>query len=92
MNGDLLSIHENNAPISTTDTISLTFMIISVFSPFQKPIVMRMRVDYKIDGKDVLEQGEINSFPRELESVKVFVPIFIYIYIYTHNEIRNSFR
>lgn len=73
MNGDLLSIHENNAPISTTDTISLTFMIISVFSPFQKPIAMRKRVDYKID-----------SFPRELESVKVFVPIFIYIY--THND------
>ncbi|CAH2047534.1 unnamed protein product [Thlaspi arvense] len=32
----------------------------------KKPIVMRMRVGYKIDGKDVLEEGQINNFPREL--------------------------
>uniref|UniRef100_A0A1J3K3X0 AP-1 complex subunit gamma n=1 Tax=Noccaea caerulescens TaxID=107243 RepID=A0A1J3K3X0_NOCCA len=32
----------------------------------KKPIVMRMRVGYKINGKDVLEEGQINNFPREL--------------------------
>ncbi|XP_023643387.1 AP-1 complex subunit gamma-2 isoform X2 [Capsella rubella] len=30
----------------------------------KKPIVMRMRVGYKINGKDVLEEGQINNFPR----------------------------
>jgi AP-1 complex subunit gamma-1 len=32
----------------------------------KKPIVMRMRVGYKINGKDVLEEGQINNFPRGL--------------------------
>ncbi|XP_024015644.1 AP-1 complex subunit gamma-2 isoform X2 [Eutrema salsugineum] len=32
----------------------------------KKPIVMRMRVGYKTNGKDVLEEGQINNFPREL--------------------------
>ncbi|CAD5315880.1 unnamed protein product [Arabidopsis thaliana] len=32
----------------------------------RKPIVMRMRVGYKINGKDVLEEGQINNFPRGL--------------------------
>ncbi|KAG2317126.1 hypothetical protein Bca4012_068017 [Brassica carinata] len=32
----------------------------------KKPMVMRMRVGYKIDGKDMLEEGQINNFPREL--------------------------
>ncbi|CAL9238109.1 unnamed protein product [Arabidopsis halleri] len=32
----------------------------------KKPIVMRMRVAYKINGKDVLEEGQINNFPRGL--------------------------
>ncbi|KAJ0254565.1 AP-1 complex subunit gamma-2 [Hirschfeldia incana] len=31
-----------------------------------KPMVMRMRVGYKIDGKDELEEGQIKNFPREL--------------------------
>ncbi|CAH8387873.1 unnamed protein product [Eruca vesicaria subsp. sativa] len=32
----------------------------------KKPMVMRMRVGYKTDDKEVLEEGQINNFPREL--------------------------
>ncbi|XP_057948893.1 AP-1 complex subunit gamma-2-like isoform X2 [Malania oleifera] len=32
----------------------------------KKPIVMRTRIAYKINNKDVLEEGQINNFPRGL--------------------------
>ncbi|VVA92318.1 unnamed protein product [Arabis nemorensis] len=32
----------------------------------KKSLVMRMRVGYKLNGKDVLEEGQINNFPRGL--------------------------
>lgn len=33
---------------------------------FQKSLVMRIKVSYKINGKETLEVGQINNFPREL--------------------------
>lgn len=33
---------------------------------FQKTLVMRMRIAYKMNGKDVLEEGQINNFPHNL--------------------------
>ncbi|XP_028801850.1 AP-1 complex subunit gamma-2 isoform X1 [Neltuma alba] len=32
----------------------------------KKNLVMRIRIAYKINGKDTLEEGQINNFPREL--------------------------
>ncbi|KAK7309502.1 hypothetical protein RJT34_06282 [Clitoria ternatea] len=32
----------------------------------KKSIVMRIRIAYKINGKDTLEEGQINNFPRDL--------------------------
>ncbi|KAL0797223.1 hypothetical protein Bca101_068600 [Brassica carinata] len=32
----------------------------------KKSLVMRMRIGYKVNGKDVLEEGQINNFPRGL--------------------------
>ncbi|GKV22839.1 hypothetical protein SLEP1_g32660 [Rubroshorea leprosula] len=32
----------------------------------KKSLIMRIRIAYKINGKDVLEEGQINNFPREL--------------------------
>ncbi|KAJ8451657.1 hypothetical protein Cgig2_018291 [Carnegiea gigantea] len=32
----------------------------------KKPLVMRIRIAYKLNGKDVLEEGQINNFPRNL--------------------------
>uniref|UniRef100_A0A7N0T865 AP-1 complex subunit gamma n=1 Tax=Kalanchoe fedtschenkoi TaxID=63787 RepID=A0A7N0T865_KALFE len=32
----------------------------------KKAIVMRIRIAYKLNNKDVLEEGQINSFPRNL--------------------------
>ncbi|XP_031122511.1 AP-1 complex subunit gamma-2-like [Ipomoea triloba] len=32
----------------------------------KKSLVMRLRVGYKMNGKDVLEEGQINNFPRGL--------------------------
>ncbi|KAH9627183.1 hypothetical protein KSS87_020729, partial [Heliosperma pusillum] len=32
----------------------------------KKPLVMRIRIGYKINGKDVLEEGQISNFPRDL--------------------------
>ncbi|XP_010551552.1 PREDICTED: AP-1 complex subunit gamma-1 isoform X2 [Tarenaya hassleriana] len=32
----------------------------------KKSLVMRIRMGYKVDGKDVLEEGQINNFPRGL--------------------------
>lgn len=33
---------------------------------FQKSLVMRVRINYKVNDKDVLEEGQINNFPRDL--------------------------
>lgn len=33
---------------------------------FQKPLVMRTRIAYKLNNRDVLEEGQINNFPRDL--------------------------
>jgi len=33
---------------------------------FQKSLVMRIKVSYKINGKETMEEGQINNFPREL--------------------------
>ncbi|XP_027362371.1 AP-1 complex subunit gamma-2-like [Abrus precatorius] len=32
----------------------------------KKSLVMRIRIAYKINGKDTLEEGQINNFPRDL--------------------------
>ncbi|XP_022891525.1 AP-1 complex subunit gamma-2-like isoform X1 [Olea europaea var. sylvestris] len=32
----------------------------------KKSLVMRIRIGYKINGKDVLEEGQVNNFPRDL--------------------------
>ncbi|TKY69842.1 AP-1 complex subunit gamma-1 [Spatholobus suberectus] len=32
----------------------------------KKSLVMRMRIAYKTNGKDTLEEGQINNFPRDL--------------------------
>ena len=40
--------------------------VISFFNFFQKSIVMRIRIAYKMNNKDVLEEGQINNFPRGL--------------------------
>ncbi|KAL6566505.1 hypothetical protein OROGR_002120 [Orobanche gracilis] len=32
----------------------------------KKSLVMRVRINYKVNGKDVLEEGQINNFPRDL--------------------------
>ncbi|XP_024542965.1 AP-1 complex subunit gamma-2 isoform X2 [Selaginella moellendorffii] len=29
----------------------------------QKPLAMRIRISYKVDGQDVLEQGQVHNFP-----------------------------
>ncbi|XP_010320597.1 AP-1 complex subunit gamma-2-like isoform X1 [Solanum lycopersicum] len=32
----------------------------------KKSLVMRIRIAYKVNNKDVLEEGQVNNFPREL--------------------------
>ncbi|GKV14476.1 hypothetical protein SLEP1_g25355 [Rubroshorea leprosula] len=32
----------------------------------KKSLIMRIRIAYKLNGKDVLEEGQISNFPREL--------------------------
>ncbi|KAL3636336.1 hypothetical protein CASFOL_020883 [Castilleja foliolosa] len=32
----------------------------------KKALVMRIRINYKVNDKDVLEEGQINNFPRDL--------------------------
>ncbi|XP_020216315.1 AP-1 complex subunit gamma-2 [Cajanus cajan] len=32
----------------------------------KKSLVMRIRIAYKINGKDTLEEGQVNNFPRDL--------------------------
>ncbi|KAL4318328.1 hypothetical protein GQ457_18G021770 [Hibiscus cannabinus] len=32
----------------------------------KKSLVMRIRIAYKMNGKEVLEEGQVNNFPREL--------------------------
>jgi len=37
---------------------------------FQKSLVMRIRIAYKVNGKDTLEEGQISNFPKGLWSQK----------------------
>ncbi|KAJ8758961.1 hypothetical protein K2173_003199 [Erythroxylum novogranatense] len=32
----------------------------------KKSLIMRIRIGYKVNGKDMLEEGQINNFPRDL--------------------------
>lgn len=36
------------------------------YSYFQKHLVMRLRIAYKVDDKDILEEGQVSNFPRNL--------------------------
>ncbi|RVW47209.1 AP-1 complex subunit gamma-2 [Vitis vinifera] len=42
------------------------YFIVTKSCHFQKPLVMRIRIAYKMNNKDVLEEGQINNFPRDL--------------------------
>lgn len=63
---------------------SLSLLVISLrdnleYSYFQKHLVMRLRIAYKVDDKDILEEGQVSNFPRNLwcwtgrESVKMVI-------------------
>ncbi|KAK6791330.1 hypothetical protein RDI58_010411 [Solanum bulbocastanum] len=32
----------------------------------KKALVMRIRISYKVNNKDVLEEGQVSNFPRDL--------------------------
>lgn len=55
----------NTLPASGNGTITQNLRVINS-QQGKKPIVMRIRIAYKANGKDVLEEGQINNFPREL--------------------------
>lgn len=40
--------------------------MVTNFTSFQKSLVMRIRIAYKMNNKDVLEEGQISNFPRGL--------------------------
>ena len=49
--------------------LSFHFILIAVLSIYpteQKPVAMRIRLSYKVNGEDRLEQGQISNFPSGL--------------------------
>ncbi|CAN1151270.1 AP-1 complex subunit gamma-2 [Linum perenne] len=55
----------NSLPANGNDTITQTLKVTNS-QHGKKPLVMRIRIAYKNDNKDVLEEGQINNFPRDL--------------------------
>lgn len=47
--------------------------MVTNFTSFQKSLVMRIRIAYKMNNKDVLEEGQISNFPRGLWGWVVFI-------------------
>uniref|UniRef100_A0A5B6Z6S4 AP-1 complex subunit gamma n=1 Tax=Davidia involucrata TaxID=16924 RepID=A0A5B6Z6S4_DAVIN len=55
----------NTLPASDNESITQTLRVTNS-QHGKKSLVMRMRISYKMNNKDVLEEGQINNFPREL--------------------------
>ncbi|XP_042020801.1 AP-1 complex subunit gamma-2-like isoform X1 [Salvia splendens] len=55
----------NTLPASGDGSITQTLRV-SNSQHGKKSLVMRMRINYKANNKDVLEEGQINNFPRGL--------------------------
>ncbi|KAH0677574.1 hypothetical protein KY285_025375 [Solanum tuberosum] len=53
-----------NIVTSAVLVYSDSYLIFSVIP--QKSLVMRIRIAYKVNNKDVLEEGQVNNFPRDL--------------------------
>ncbi|KAK9188948.1 hypothetical protein WN944_020353 [Citrus x changshan-huyou] len=55
----------NTLPASGNGSITQTLRVTNS-QHGKKPLVMRTRIAYKLDNRDVLEEGQINNFPRDL--------------------------
>ncbi|CAN1321055.1 AP-1 complex subunit gamma-2 [Linum perenne] len=55
----------NSLPASGNGTITQNLRVTNN-QHGKKPLVMRIRIAYKNEGKDVLEEGQISNFPRDL--------------------------
>ncbi|KAF5746623.1 hypothetical protein HS088_TW06G00794 [Tripterygium wilfordii] len=55
----------NTLPANSKGSISQTLRVTNS-QHGKKPLVMRIRVSYKANSKDVLEEGQISNFPRDL--------------------------
>ncbi|KAF7809272.1 AP-1 complex subunit gamma-2-like isoform X1 [Senna tora] len=55
----------NTLPASDNGTLSQNLRVTNS-QHGKKSLVMRIRIAYKLDGKDKLEEGQINNFPRGL--------------------------
>ncbi|KAL6505551.1 hypothetical protein OROHE_022930 [Orobanche hederae] len=65
-----LQLHLDPASSSTLPASSIEHITqklrVSNSQHGKKSLVMRVRINYKVNGKDVLEEGHINNFPRDL--------------------------
>ncbi|KAH9773409.1 AP-1 complex subunit gamma-2 [Citrus sinensis] len=55
----------NTLPASGNGSITQTLRVTNS-QHGKKPLVMRTRIAYKLNNRDVLEEGQINNFPRDL--------------------------
>ncbi|XP_010547880.1 PREDICTED: AP-1 complex subunit gamma-2 isoform X2 [Tarenaya hassleriana] len=55
----------NTLPASGNGTITQTLRVTNS-QHGKKALVMRVRIGYKVDGKDASEEGHVNNFPRSL--------------------------
>ncbi|KAL8052592.1 hypothetical protein ABFX02_05G015000 [Erythranthe guttata] len=55
----------NTLPANSNDSITQKLRV-SNSQHGKKSLVMRLRINYKVNDKDVLEEGQINNFPRDL--------------------------
>ncbi|KAI3452761.1 hypothetical protein Pfo_009424 [Paulownia fortunei] len=55
----------NTLPASSNGSITQKLRV-SNSQHGKKSLVMRVRINYKVNDKDVLEEGQINNFPRDL--------------------------
>uniref|UniRef100_A0A7N0UKA1 AP-1 complex subunit gamma n=1 Tax=Kalanchoe fedtschenkoi TaxID=63787 RepID=A0A7N0UKA1_KALFE len=55
----------NTLPASGTGSITQSLQVTNS-QHGKKAIVMRIRIAYKLNNKDVLEEGQVNNFPRNL--------------------------
>ncbi|KAL8550469.1 hypothetical protein ACS0TY_009050 [Phlomoides rotata] len=55
----------NTLPASSSGSITQKLRVLNS-QHGKKSLVMRLRINYKVNDKDVLEEGQISNFPRDL--------------------------
>lgn len=65
-NGVVTQVLKVTNPGQVSSDRTLPLRVFTGVLRFQNVLRMRLRISYSVDGNPVLEQAEVNTFPKEL--------------------------